>query len=87
MTYMKRAGKQRFRPLEKEEHADPTPLPCAAPAFCGERWPSPRERAGEECPPSEPSPPGEARLQPLPEDPAETCPDGCASLAAAIDIQ
>lgn len=86
-TCMKRASKEGLRPLRKEEHADSTLLPYAVPVFCGQRWPSPRERAGEECPPSEPSPPCEARLQPLPEDRAETCPDGCASPAAAIDIQ
>lgn len=84
---MKRASKQRLRPLKEEERADSTLLPYAVPVFCGERWPFPRERVGEECPPSEPSLPCEARLQPLPEGRAETCPDGCASLAAAIDIQ
>lgn len=61
-------------------------LPYAALVFCEEHWLFRHERVGWECPPSEPSLPCEARLQSLPEGQAGTCPDGCASPAAAIDI-
>lgn len=62
-------------------------LPYAVLVFCEERWLSLHERVGGESPPSEPFLPCEARPQSLPEDQAETCPDGYASPAAAIDIQ
>lgn len=61
-------------------------LPYAALVFCEEHWLSLREHAGRECPLSEPSLPCEAMLQSLPEGQAGTCPDGCASPAAVIDI-
>lgn len=61
-------------------------LPYAALVFCAVHWLSPHAHAGWECPLSEPSLPCEARLQSHPEDQAGTCPDGCASPAAAIDI-
>lgn len=60
--------------------------PYAVQAFYEEHWPSHHERVGWGCLLSEPSLPCEARLQSHPEDQAETCPDGCASPAAAIDI-
>lgn len=60
-------------------------LPYAALVFCEEHWLSLRERVGWECPLSEPSLPCEAKLQSLQEDQAGTCPNGCASPAAAID--
>lgn len=63
----------------------PDVWPCAALVFCGGHWPFLHEQAGGGCPPSEPSLLGEARLQTLPGVQAETCPDGCASPAAAID--
>lgn len=61
-------------------------LPYAALVFCEVHWLSPHVHVGWECPLSEPSLPCEARLQSHPEDQAGTCPDGCASPAAAIDI-
>lgn len=63
------------------------PLPYAARVSCAARWPSPRERAGEEHPPWEPTLPGGARLPPLPGGREETCPGGCASPTATFDIQ
>lgn len=60
-------------------------LPYAALVFCEEHWLSPHEHVGWECLLSEPSRLCAARRQSLPEAQAGTCPDGCASRAAAID--
>lgn len=64
----------------------PLCLPYAALVFCEERWLSLHEHVGWRCPLSEPSLPCEARLRSLPEAQAGTCPDGCASPAAAINM-